>query len=436
MGYLEEIKEKIGDVVYEKLNKLADNQVSLAITFPLKDKYNQDRYFSQTISIVDLLEEFRLFEERQIKISPLDVINILFKCKLIIAIKDEAEYRRRNDGRSYPEEYEFLIPWEEKALGVEQLIEKYFNRQKTFIRDRVLVTQIDYFNSGTDDVQQFFEDLFNKIQFPFLCFFENGKLGAKQVTYEPGLTTYSEKDAKEFFSAPSFGFKVYGSKMYCYFFAATYLRSFFSLLRIASYIYPPQIDFGNHDFKIMAPISSVFLGEYTSGGFCWEEDKKEPWNRTPDGSLFLSFGYRGISPMWLDKRAFGGIEKFFTENLIILEAIRNPWNNKSLYDVAPTLDILSSATQIPDVGAKVLLVYCALEHLFVPDNTVSDNKKYVIGGINALQPDLLPWFEEIYKLRCQYAHKGFILKNESTRGITAASVNNVIKLLVSKLSVK
>jgi hypothetical protein len=73
---------------------------------------------------------------------------------------------------------------------------------------------------------------------------------------------------------------------------------------------------------------------------------------------------------------------------------------------------LSSATQIPEVGAKILPIYCCLEHLFVPANVRRDNKKYIVGGINALRSDLLPWFDRLYDLRNGYAHKGFVLKTQ------------------------
>ena len=80
--------------------------------------------------------------------------------------------------------------------------------------------------------------------------------------------------------------------------------------------------------------------------------------------------------------------------------------------VAPVLDILNSATQNTDLGAKILLVYCCLEHMLVPKNIRADNKKYIVGGINALKPDLLDWFNRLYELRCDYAHKGFIIRDE------------------------
>jgi hypothetical protein len=99
------------------------------------------------------------------------------------------------------------------------------------------------------------------------------------------------------------------------------------------------------------------------------------------------------------------------------------------------LDILSSATQIPDLAAKILLVYCCLEHLFVPKNATTENKKYIVGGMNALGPRLLPWFDHLYNLRCAYAHKGFVLRDDETMGLVRDSIKNVMTLLVAKLAV-
>jgi hypothetical protein len=98
-------------------------------------------------------------------------------------------------------------------------------------------------------------------------------------------------------------------------------------------------------------------------------------------------------------------------------------------------DILSSATQIPDLGAKILQIYCCLEHLFVPENTGAENKKYMIGGLKALKPQLSPWFDRLYLQRCEYAHQGFVLRTNETLGLITESMNNVMSLLVAKLSV-
>ena len=139
--------------------------------------------------------------------------------------------------------------------------------------------------------------------------------------------------------------------------------------------------------------------------------------------------------MLLQTSLFGSIEKVVLENKKIFDSLQNPWESKNLNDIAPTLDILSSVTQVADLGAKILLLYCCLEHLFVPKNIDSDNKKYIVGGINALKKDLLPWFNKLYKLRCTYAHKGFVLKDDQIIGLIIESVKNVITLLIAKLTI-
>ena len=139
--------------------------------------------------------------------------------------------------------------------------------------------------------------------------------------------------------------------------------------------------------------------------------------------------------MWLDERAFNTIDKFFTENIIIFKYLKNPWISQNLNDIAPSLDILSSATQVPDLGAKILLIYCCLEHLFVPSDMKFDNKKYVVGGIHALDRDLLHWFYRFYDLRCEYAHKGFIIKDDQLLKLVSESMKNVLALLIKKLNI-
>jgi hypothetical protein len=104
-----------------------------------------------------------------------------------------------------------------------------------------------------------------------------------------------------------------------------------------------------------------------------------------------------------------------------------------LRDIQPTLDILSSATQAPDVGAKLLLIYCCLEHLFVPSRIAGDNKKYILVGINAVSSELIPWFDRLYKLRCSYAHKGYVVHDNQIWPFMRESMMNVLSLLVAKL---
>ncbi len=184
-----------------------------------------------------------------------------------------------------------------------------------------------------------------------------------------------------------------------------------------------------------APSYPVFLGDHAMGFYMFNQDEKQSWEKIPDGSLFLSFGYRGLSKMWLDRRTLPGISQFVMNHRALFDCLKNPWNGKNIRDVSPALDILSSSTQIPDLGAKILLIYCCLEHLFVPKTVSSDNKKFIVGGMHAIGPHLLPWFDRLYALRCEYAHKGFLLKSPETMALIVESLKNAMTLLVSKLSV-
>jgi len=157
--------------------------------------------------------------------------------------------------------------------------------------------------------------------------------------------------------------------------------------------------------------------------------------KIPDGCLFISFGYRGLSNMWLDLRTLPATRQFMLDHKKIFDYLENSWNARNIKDIAPALDILSAATQMPDLGAKILLIYCCLEHLFVPKNVKTENNKYIVGAMNALGPDLFDWFNRLYRLRCTYAHKGYVLRDEETMAIVADSMKNVMTLLVAKLSV-
>jgi hypothetical protein len=308
---------------------------------------------------------------------------------------------------------------------------------ETRISERILLTHITSFESvlaSPAKPQNFFDELFAKLGFPFLCFIDEEQLIAQHKHFEPGLMSYDSVDAARFFSASSIGFKTFGSRNYCLWYSSVWLRTLLDLLRIASYIHPGQRSFG-WDVKMTGPTFPVFLGDHAAGVLKYDEDRKEQWAKIPDGCLFLSFGYRGLSKMQLDNRTFTKLENFIRDHKAVFDCLKNPWNAKSIFDIAPSLDILSSATQIPSLGAKILLVYCCLEHLFVPGVAKGENKKYIIGGLNALGPELLPWFYELYDLRCSYAHKGFVRSDDRTMVLIAESMKNAMKLLVRKLSI-
>jgi hypothetical protein len=440
MSFLETVKAKIGNETYLHIESEAEKEVALAMQMPLLSKYHQENYYTPRFVAGELLAEFELFEKVGLKVSPTDLVKILFKCKLLFASKSEEEFGQRCGGL-FPMlvDSAAVVRWSERAGNIDAIIERHMNQLEAGIAERILLAHVSSFNAanaapGDAHPQTFFERLFAAVGLPFVCFLD-GDLIERHKQFEPGLGSYNLKRAEEYFSAPSFGFKCSGSRDYCFWYSTTWLRTFLNLLRIGGYIHPGQISFGRGEAEMVAPTFPVFLGDHSSGAYKWDEDKLEAWAKIPDGCLFRSFGYRGLSKAWFDLRTFPGLEKFFRNQLKIFECLKNPWTTRNLRDVAPTLDILSSATQMPDVGAKILLIYCCLEHLFVPKNAKTDNRKYIVGGMNALAPQLLTWFNQLYDLRCDYAHKGFVLRDEGTMSLIMDSMKNVMALLIAKLSV-
>lgn len=439
MPFLQTIKTSIGDEVFARLEAQAEKEVALAMKMELVDEYHQEKYNRPFQKLqANLVEENRIFEDAGLRITPLDVVNILFRCKLLFASKNEGEYSQRIGGGSYPDQFRFLAKWSEKQEDVGVVIDRYFDRLESMLESQILISEINDLHDSPDQ-QAFFDDLFTELEMPFECFFDDVKTLKSHQEMEPGLEAYNINDSKEFCCSPSIAFRVFGSETYTRYRAQAYLRTFLNLLRVSGFVAAPQLDkWGG--VKLTAPTAPVLRGQppYRSmevcGCFCWDEDKKESWEKIPDGYLSLSFGYRGLSNMWIDSRSFAGIKMFIIDHKIILDELRNPWNPHVINDLMPTMDILSSATQIPDTGAKILLLYCCLEHLFVPKETQSENKKYIVGGLQALNPKLKPWFDELYELRCNYAHKGFILRNEKTMGIIMQSMRNITSLLVAKLN--
>lgn len=428
------IEKRIGKVVYSRLEKIADNEVSISLKMQLIDENRNKNYYTLRLATGDLLDEYKLFDDLGLKFTPFDVVNVLFRCKMLFAVDDEEEYSQRVGGGSYVDEIKFIVRWQDKSKGVDTVIDQYFGRLDEFINPKTLIVQIDNFYPNNSAIQSFFDALFEKLGFSFVCFVNDKQLKKKHKNVEPGLRKYTLKNSKQFFSFPSIGYTTFGSEDYVFWYSMSWLRTLLNMVRIAYFISPPQIDFGVSAIKISAPLTPVFLGDYSTGCFCWDEDAKSPWERIPDGSFLLSFGYKGVTKMWLDVRVFSRIENFLIENRRIFDCIKNPWKKQSLYDVAPSLDILSAATQVQDLGAKILLIYCCLEHLFVPIDVRKDNKKYIVGGINALKPELLPWFNQLYELRCSYAHKGYVLKSDKVRGLVFESMKNTVSLLGAKLS--
>jgi hypothetical protein len=436
MSYLDAIKNQIGQDRFDRLEREADKELSLALNTPLKNQYGDTQYYGKRVLIGDLFPDCHFFDENGLGILPTDLVDAMFRAKLLFASHDKKSFEQRSGEGSYA-----LGIWSHKPAKFDEALECFFDWIKDSIKERTLLTQLSSFigptknGSGQDDeaVQKFFEQLFQKLGAPFVAFVNQEALMDRYKQMQPGLLEHREEHCQQYFYTPSIGFTVSGSSSYCYLYAEAWLRTFLQLLRIAGFVRAPQID-SHDDVSFLPPKGPVWLGSRAEAAYSWTEGAFESWRKSPDGNLFLSFGYRRLSNMWLDNRTFRRIEGFVFDNRRILESMKHPWKEKTLRDVVPTLDLLNAVTQIPDEGAKLLLLYCCLEHLFVPPNFTRDNKKYIIGGINALRPDLLKWFNDLYNRRCAYAHKGFLVPGEQTRGLMVESVNNVLALIMAKLA--
>ncbi|TLX72838.1 hypothetical protein E9993_17000 [Labilibacter sediminis] len=429
MSFIEEIKSKIGEDSYLKLDRKANGLFSIlkpnsSLTF---NSINDDL-------IVELIKEFELFEEKGLKITPIDVINIIYKCKLLKSCKSNEDYRKKVAGLNYVDEFDFFIPWEKRNISLDDLIQEYFERLKSKIVEHTLIIEINSFNGNTYQIQSFLDNLFKSLNYPFKSYIDPSYVINEHKRLE-SLTESDFESAKTYFNSPSIGFSATGSLLYCRSYSNFFLKSFLSLLKVGGFIYPGQVEFGgNVATAIQAPNFPVFLGTSSIGLFVWDEDKKEPLTKIPDGCLSRSFGNRSMSKMWLDIRTFHKISNFISDNSPIFELLKKPWNNKVRKDVLPTLDILNSTVHSIDIGAKILLTYCCLEHLFVPMGGRVNNKEHIVNNINLLDSSLNDWFVELYDYRCDYAHKGYIRYNDDTLNFIRISIYNVLVLLRKKLS--
>lgn len=437
---LKELKSLVGEDVFKKIEDEAEIEVALALKMDLVDQWRQEKYYYCRKNLVEIfLNECRLFKEKEIKISPIEIFHILYRVKLLYACKTEKEFSQRAPG-GFPYVSIYNFRQEEKQLTIEETFNIHLNRLCNTMSSKTVITELSHFRTGLEDLglgnpTDFFDELFLKLNLPFSIFLDDDKLIEKFRAVDPELRRYyTESEAQRFFNSPSIGFTTMGTDGYCELYSEAWLRTFLNILRIAGFIHHGQMDFGSGEFGIMAPTSSVILGQNSSGCYLWEEDTKKPWMKMPDGCLFNSFGYRGLSKMYLDGRTFKGIEQVFMDGKVIFKYLENPWEERNINDIQPSLDILSSTTQVPDLGAKILLLYCCLEHLFVPKNITKDNMKYIVGGINALKPALLPWFNRLYQLRCNYAHKGYVITDNSTQSLVFESIRNVFSLLILKIN--
>lgn len=430
MTYYQEIKNTIGVKIFEKLEKEANKEVAISLKEPLViDTYQN--YYRQRFLPPLLTNEYKVFFDLNLWITPFDIVNILFRVKMLYASNNEQEYRQKTSAWSLYDETSFCIPWNYRSTKKYlEVVEEYFERIQSFSTQKSLVIEVWEFQSLNWYPEPFFNNLLSSIKIPgrFFLSYESAENEYKKITKR---MKYNETNVKEYYLYPSVIHTSFWSGDYCYHFSSMVLRTILNLIRIGCFIYPWQISFWDTSIKIEGVKTPVFLWKNSRWCFNWKEDEKEPWNKIPDWWLRISFWYKWIQKIRFDERNYANIEMFFLDNVIFFN--QNPWSSVYLNDIAPVLDLLNSSTQVQDLWAKLLLIYCCLEHLFVPKWQIRGNKKSISESIQILDSSLLWWFERIYTLRCSYAHKWFIQKNEETLSLIMESMNNIVKLLRLKI---
>ena len=186
MTFQKEIKQTIGNDVYEKLDNEAKMEVSLALKMPLQDQYGQDKYYRTRFFIPKILPEYELFEEKGLTISPADIVNVLFKCKMLFVVDSEDEYKRRVDGVSFVDENHFVVPWNKKSNGLDSLINEYLDRLRGFLSEKTLIVEINSFYEHSSNHQEFFDSLFKTLGYPFAAYIVESKLIENHKKRESG----------------------------------------------------------------------------------------------------------------------------------------------------------------------------------------------------------------------------------------------------------
>jgi len=193
MSTIEMLKRQIGDASYSRLEKEADIEVGLAKKMPLVDQNHQEKFYTHRFLLGDLLADCELFERLGLTILPTDVVNVLFKCKLLYATNSEHEYLQRSGGYSRFREAGSTVRWEERTEGLPVLVDRHVARLQAEIEERTLVAPISSFLSigQTAGVQAFFDALFAKLRFPFEIFIDISSLNqGSRPTIIPALTIF------------------------------------------------------------------------------------------------------------------------------------------------------------------------------------------------------------------------------------------------------
>src|SRR6267378_6774386 len=125
MSARDNIVVKAGPEGYAHIEKKAQIEAACALRMPLKDQYGTDQYYSPQTLLKEFAAESEQFERFGLKILPVDVVYVLFRCKLLYATKDEKEFQQRSGRPSIFGKREILPHWGDRSLKMGALEDKY-----------------------------------------------------------------------------------------------------------------------------------------------------------------------------------------------------------------------------------------------------------------------------------------------------------------------
>ena len=161
MSFIQEIKTAIGEELYSNLNKLANGAFSKKSQLCSNTPLGQNSYIEEILP--KLVTECEIFENKNLRISPIDVINILYKCKLVKASGTIEDYKKSTVCYNLVDEFDFFIPWEKRNNSEENLIQDCFERLQSLLKSNTLIVEINSFNGGSYEIQSFFDNLFKEL---------------------------------------------------------------------------------------------------------------------------------------------------------------------------------------------------------------------------------------------------------------------------------
>ena len=186
MSYLEIIKSQIGQDCYTRLEKEAEKELSLALKMPLTNQYGDKQYYRKRVLVGDIFPDCHRFNEMGLGISPLDVVDAVFRAKLLFASQDKESFLQRSGEGSRA-----IGIWEKKPSSFSYALECFFKWIENSIHERTLLTQLSSFRApsanGDNAVETFFEQLFQKLGAPFVAFIDKSALMAKYQQLQPGM---------------------------------------------------------------------------------------------------------------------------------------------------------------------------------------------------------------------------------------------------------